>query len=159
MNNQAWFGFRLASHKRRLNALCVIRRATNPSTRKHGLPAALERALLVLAIVALVFRIAAPPGTMVANTGHGVALVLCTGHGPMAGMAMPAKAHAPRAHSDGGCEFAAHAANALTTASLELPGSSAWSASPRPQPVILSTTGAGLAAPPPPSHAPPILFS
>jgi hypothetical protein len=112
-------------------------------------------ALLALAAIALLFRIAAPPGTMVADTGHGAALVICTGHGPMSAMASPGKAPASKNHGDSSCEFAAHAAHALTSAPLELIGHTEWTPVARPQPIVLATTGSGLAAPPPPSHAPP----
>ncbi len=123
---------------------------------RRGLrPFAFRGALLALAVVALLFRIAAPPGTMVADTGHGAALVICTGHGPMTGMDAPAKAPASKTHTDGSCEFAAHAVHALTAAPLELVGYTAWTPVARPQPIVFATTGFGLAAPPPPSHAPP----
>ena len=119
---------------------------------------AFERVLLALAAIALLFRIVAPPGTMVAETGHGAALVICTGHGPMSAMASPGKAPASKNHGDSSCEFAAHAAHALTAAPLELVGYAAWTPVARPQPIVLATTGSGLAAPPPPSHAPPSSF-
>ena len=116
-----------------------------PMRRDHH-PSAFRGALLALAVVALLFRIAAPPGTMVANTGHGAALVICTGHGPMSAMASPGKAPASKTHSDGSCEFAAHAAHALTTPSLELVGHADWTPARLPQPIVFATTGSGLAA-------------
>jgi hypothetical protein len=70
-------------------------------------------------------------------------------------MASPGKAPASKTHSDGGCEFAAHAAHALTASTLELVGYTQWTPVARPQPIVFATTGSGLAAPPPPSHAPP----
>jgi hypothetical protein len=125
--------------------------------RRDRPPSARQCVLFALAVVAVLFRIAAPPGTMVAATERGAALVICTGHGPMSDMTSPAKAPASKAHSDGGCEFAANTAHALTSDSLAFVGSSSWSATALPQPVVLETVGSGLAAPPPPSQAPPVL--
>ena len=113
--------------------------------------------LLALAVVALAFRIAAPPGTMVTETGHGAALVICTGHGPISAVTPSDKAPASKARSDAGCEFAAHAAHALAAPQLARVGGRAWSPAGLSQPAVLATVGAGLAAPPPPSHAPPAL--
>ncbi len=127
----------------------------NRSPSRHHPPSAFEAILLVLAVVALAFRLVAPPGTMVADTGRGAALVICTGHGPMSAMTTLGKAPASKTHSDGSCEFAAHAAHALTASPLELVGYTEWTPVARPQPIVFATTGSGLAAPPPPSHAPP----
>ena len=113
---------------------------------------------MALAIVALLFRVAAPPGTMVAETGRGAALVICTGHGPMA--AMPAPGHGPAspAKTDGGCAFAADTANGLTSDVPVVLTFTPWSPA---APIALTRTSAfarGLAAPPPPSQAPPTRF-
>jgi hypothetical protein len=118
---------------------------------------AFQPVLLVLAVFALAFRIVAPPGTMVADTGHGAALVACTGHGPMSAMSSSKTTPASKAHSDGSCEFAAHAAHVLATPPLELVGSTHWTPTRLPEPIGLATLGRGLAAPPPPSQAPPSL--
>ena len=123
--------------------------------RRDHQSSAFRGVLLALAAVALLFRVAAPPGTMVADTGHGAALVICTGHGPMAGAATPAKAPASKDHGGGSCEFAAHAAHALATSLPQRVGHADWSATATAHPIVLATTGSGLAAPPPPSHAPP----
>ena len=125
--------------------------------RRDPTRAAFRRVLLALALVALVFRIAAPPGTMVADTGHGAALVICTGHGPMTGMVSSSKAPASRTHDNGSCEFAAAAAHFLVSKAPLLLGSSSWTATTLPEAAGLPAVGSGLAAPPPPSHAPPIL--
>jgi hypothetical protein len=127
--------------------------------RRHRSGGAVRRILLALAVVALAFRIAAPPGTMVAETGHGAKLVICTGHGPMSAMAAPGKAPASKSRPNGACEFAAQAANALATSAPDFYSAAVVSlTSPLPPRASLGV-GYGLAAPPPPSHAPPILFS
>ena len=115
-----------------------------------------------LVAVALLARIGSPPGTMFAHTPLGMRLVACSGHGPMTMTAADKpvssghkSAHPTKAHSDGGCEFAAQAAHALSARVVELVGSSAWTPVSLAQPIVLATTGAGLAAPPPPSRAPP----
>ncbi len=117
-------------------------------------------------VVALLARIGSPPGTMLVQGAHGPILVLCTGDGPMVAppaatiaMTMPmGKAHSPtpvKPRHGGTCEFAAHAGSALTTPAMEPLVYAHWSPAAISPPVVFATTGLGLAAPPPPSHAPP----
>ncbi len=115
---------------------------------------ACPRLLFALAALAVLFRIATPSGTMVADTGRGAALVICTGHGPMTAVDSPATTPASRSHA-GGCEFASQVAHALAAPPLELVGYADWKPFAAARPIVLATTETGLAAPPPPSHAPP----
>ncbi len=107
-----------------------------------------------LVLLVLAFQIILPPGVMPAS-GPGLPLVLCTGHGP-ASLAPTAPADR---HHDGGvqhaCPFAHHGltASAPTSPTIGV-AVAAYVVVASPLPAGLSP-GAGLAAPPPPSHAPP----
>ena len=113
----------------------------------------------LLAVLALLINVVVPQGTMVASAAAGPALVICTGHGPMA---LPGPDGAPAqkgkaAGHDGTCAFAGHG---LASAPPPLPPIARADFAPAP-PVRLAAAdlapGRGLAAPPPPSHAPPVL--
>ncbi len=112
-------------------------------------------ALVVLAFLALALRILVPPGMMPGPTGHGtVALVICTGHGPVSA---PGPARTPTHHSgsEAPCAFAGHAAVA-GPALIALLGEPIERSPPVPAHANPGVApGLGLAAPPPPSQAPP----
>jgi hypothetical protein len=110
---------------------------------------------LLLVLLALVSQLVLPPGVMPA-AGPGLPLVLCTGHGP-AGFAPTAPADQ---RHDGGaqhaCPFAHHGLTSPVSAAPTLALAEArYDVADPPRPVGASP-GAGLAAPPPPSHAPPL---
>ena len=127
-----------------------------PPRKRPSRPAILRGLCLALAVVALLARIGSPPGTMFEATSHGARLVACSGHGPMT----MAGGHVPndksRTHSDGSCEFAGHAGQALIAADLEPIAQPLRAARPLSTRVVPASPGSGLAAPPPPSHAPPL---
>ena len=107
----------------------------------------------VLAALALLVQVAAPPGFMVAGGPQGPALVVCTGHGPL--MA-PRHGKIPGQANNTVCPFAGHVA--APTPSLEPvhpPLALAFEAAPV-QPMADLAPGRGLAAPPPPSQGPPL---
>jgi hypothetical protein len=110
-----------------------------------------------LASLALLVQVLVPQGFMVSADAPAHGLVICTGHGPLLGLAdrhgKPVKA--PKATADAPCGFAAHGAGAAPPALARLP-SPPFEAAARI--IVLAFAGApgrGLAAPPPPSHAPP----
>jgi hypothetical protein len=119
-------------------------------TRKGGLGAA-------LAMLALVLQVCVPAGFMVSRDAGAPALVVCTGHGAvtLAGdHGQPGKA--PADHEHGVCAFAGHGAAALAAPHVApIPVAYAFAA-PAPLQTMGQAPGRGLAAPPPPSQAPPL---
>lgn len=112
---------------------------------------------MTLAVLAVAMKVALPPGLMISNeAGHTASLVICTGHGPLT-IPEPGAPQAPvKKASDTSCPFAGTSAPALIAPSI---GAA--------EPIIVAAAavaelfsadlipGRGLAAPPPPSHAPP----
>jgi hypothetical protein len=118
------------------------------------------RVATVVAILALLLQLAVPPGFMVAETSHGPAVVICTGHGPLladgAGHGSPGKS--PGSKSSGVCPFAGHGGSGLPPMAAALsPIAYVFEREQTSTPGDLYP-GRGLAAPPPPSHAPPLLL-
>lgn len=119
-----------------------------------------RRALLALAFVALAFKVLVPPGFMVAQdpAGRFLSIVICTGHGPLT-IPSPHGSKAPpvRPKSDTPCAFAGQSVSpppadlTVGSAPIAVPAI----VSDRPVPSV--RPGRGLAAPPPPSQAPPVL--
>jgi hypothetical protein len=97
---------------------------------------------------------------MVADRGGAPAIVICTGHGPLlvsgAGHGLPAKPSGSK--SSGSCPFAGHGGPALAPALIHF-SAVAVAHTPRsdgaPRGFWIERR---LAAPPPPSHAPPRLL-
>jgi hypothetical protein len=114
-----------------------------------------RQGFITLAALALMVQILVPRGFMVTSATAGPSLVICTGHGPLvlaAGPGKPGKAPRP----DTPCAFAIHGgAGAPLVPLLGLAARIECAA-------IISTAvsdlapGRGLAAPPPPSQAPPV---
>jgi len=115
-----------------------------------------------LAGLALFLMVLVPQGTMVARSGDQVLITICTGHGPAT---LPApdgfggkKAPPAKKAADAPCPFAGHAPPAPVPVVAPLS-----QASPFPPPADSprfadsAEPGRGLAAPPPPAHAPPSL--
>ena len=120
-------------------------------TRKSGLGA-------VLAMLALVLQICVPGGFMVSRQDGAPTLVVCTGHGALVAVAddhgRPAKA--PATHDNAVCAFAGHGVAMLDGAPPVLVAAS-FSFSPETVATPADRApGRGLAAPPPPSQAPPL---
>jgi hypothetical protein len=113
----------------------------------------------LLAVLALLINVAVPHGTMVASASTGPALVICTGHGPMVlpgHDGKPANKGKTVSH-DGACAFAGHG---LASAPPPLPRIARADFAPlQPGRYAAADLAPGrvLAAPPPPSHAPPVL--
>ena len=112
-----------------------------------------------LAILALTLQLAIPPGFMVAPAhAGGPTIVICTGHGPELALApgdrgTPAKA--PSGKSAPLCPFAGHG-GVPTVAGPVAIGAVAFAGYAEPAAEARRTApGRGLAAPPPPSQAPP----
>jgi hypothetical protein len=114
----------------------------------------------ILALIALVFQVAAPPGFMVSPSSDGPAIVICTGHGPLtldARTGVPAHKPAKAAH-DGVCAFAGHGV-AVSPPALAFLGRADFTPSTiAPSKRADLAPGRGLAAPPPPSQAPPLVL-
>jgi len=121
--------------------------------------AALRRVLAVLACLALALKAMSPSGFM-PGTSLSIPIVLCTGQGPamtilwQAGHDRPSDA--PHQDGDHTCPFAGHGAVPLA------PASDVFNIAMAPVPQDIPSAripaiapGRGMAAPPPPSHAPP----
>ena len=112
-------------------------------------------------MLALLVQALVPQGFMVAREGGLPAIVICTGHGPVLSRddlrGYPAKA--PDHKSNMVCDFTAHGGGVAPPTTAMLAGSALWS---HPDIIISNldvAPGRGLAAPPPPSHAPPITLA
>lgn len=124
-----------------------------------------RRALVVLSALALAMKILIPQGFM-PGTSLAAPIVMCGGQGPMP-MAMPmaGMAHedssndgkAPHGGMDRHCDFASVGTPALA-ASLDGADDAltAMTIAPVALPAPTIAPGRGMAAPPPPSHAPPL---
>jgi hypothetical protein len=116
------------------------------------------RCFIALASLALMLQVLVPSGYMVSQDPLAPGLVICTGHGAL--LARPGHndpAKSPKTAPDAPCAFAAHGV-ALTPPALSRvaevviePSSFAVAQ------VFYVLPGRGLAAPPPPSTAPPTL--
>ena len=120
--------------------------------------------LVALSLFALTLRLLIPAGFM-PGTSLSMPIVVCTGQGPMLmtmNIAMEPDhrsdpGQAPSGGSGHPCDFASLGAPALFATPIEPSVAStvvavAGLTTPRPQ----TAPGRGIAAPPPPSHAPPI---
>jgi Protein of unknown function (DUF2946) len=113
-------------------------------------------------LLALLVQVLVPQGFMVARAGGLPAVVICTGHGPVLSRddlrGSPAKA--PEHKSNMVCDFAAHGGCVASPTTPMLAGSAMWS---HPDSAITKAVdlapGRGLAAPPPPSQAPPFTLA
>lgn len=118
-----------------------------------------RRALVALAFLALALKIAFPPGFM-AGSSFAQPIVICTGQGPATMMIEHdgPRPEAPHHADDHPCSFAGHGATPLTPdlRTADLVGTPIATSA-----AIVRTSavapGRGMAAPPPPSHAPPAL--
>jgi hypothetical protein len=115
------------------------------------------RVAAFLAAIALVFQIGIPFGFMPARTESGLAIVICTGHGPL--LAHPDEhgqpGKAPAQSERGMCVFAGHAGVAPPPAPVVLSQSAIVHPAEASSPALDLLPGRGLAAPPPPSRGPP----
>jgi hypothetical protein len=108
----------------------------------------------VLATLALLLQLAIPQGFMLARDAGQPAIVICTGHGPLLAVGdhgLPGKA--PK--QGGVCAFAGHGGTPTPAPLLALASVRFAPSEARAIAAISATPGRGLAAPPPPSQAPP----
>ncbi|MBV8682405.1 MAG: hypothetical protein JO111_06000 [Caulobacteraceae bacterium] len=115
--------------------------------------------MAVATMVALAYTVIVPPGFMPARSpdGAGLAVVICTGHGPMQiGVAGDRQAPAQKSKAGAPCPFSATAAPPLP-APIALAHASATFAMAPSTTVDDQSPGRGLAAPPPPAIGPPSL--
>jgi hypothetical protein len=112
----------------------------------------------VLAMLAFLLQLAVPQGFMLAQTGGQPVIVICTGHGPLLApiddRGLPAKAPKPKPGAI--CAFAGHGGTPTPAPILALAAIRFEPAVAIAQPSLSTAPGRGLAAPPPPSQAPPI---
>jgi hypothetical protein len=109
-------------------------------------------------MLALFLQLAVPQGFMLARDGGRPTIAICTGHGPLLAPAddhgLPAKAPKPAPT----CPFAGHGGTPTTAPLLTLTSVRfEQSAAALTLPITSVMPGRGLAAPPPPSQAPPAL--
>lgn len=115
------------------------------------------RGAALFALVALTVQLLIPPGYMPVATGGRVTLAICTGHGPMQmGKATPGGPRkAPDRSGDHVCAFAGHGAlTPLSSPQIDVAERVELEAR-TPHGWRDLSPGRGLAAPPPPSQAPP----
>ncbi len=115
---------------------------------------------LMLTTLALLVSAVVPQGFMPSGS-RGAPLVVCTGHGPMqmAKASGDGPAHSSPVHGNAGiCAFADHGLTTPAPIMLVLMAVPLRSARIANQAVTGLTPGLGLAAPPPPSQAPPALL-
>jgi hypothetical protein len=113
---------------------------------------------LTLVVFALAVKVFVPPGYMVASHAGAFGLAICTGHGPLIiGNHGDPKAPGPKT-SDAPCAFAGSATPPAppTVAVVSQPLAAVFRQAAAVESVD-QAPGRGLAAPPPRSHAPPIL--
>jgi hypothetical protein len=110
--------------------------------------------LIVLAFAALLLQAMIPAGYMV-GSGQSPALVICTGHGPLASQDHPGGA--PTSNHDGACVFAGHGVAVTPPVAARIPARVALTQTPIVVLTVAQSPGRGLAAPPPPSRGPPEL--
>lgn len=115
--------------------------------------------LVVFALFALALKIAIPPGFM-AGTSLAAPIVICPDQGPT--MRMEHGGHhapdeAPPPNSEQPCPFAGLAAvPVLPDLRSPILAASPIGSDPAITPIYAVAPGRGMAAPPPPSHAPPV---
>jgi len=110
------------------------------------------------AALALMVQVLIPQGFMVSGDASAApGLVICTGHGPLLSLddhGQPAKA--PKAAPDCPCTFTGHLAGAAPPPIFAVARLSFEPAPPLASRAFDVAPGRGLAAPPPPSPAPPL---
>jgi hypothetical protein len=115
---------------------------------------------VLLSLIALVMLVIVPPGFMASANGSAAGLVICSGHGPLTlsadGRLKPLNdRQSPKSRPDAPCAFAGHGV-AATPTPVAVAAPSHPSVRPEPfQALADRAPGRGLAAPPPPSQAPP----
>ena len=110
--------------------------------------------------LALLVQILVPQGFMLAANANGAStMYICSGHGPVGGLddhGKPAKA--PKSNGDTPCNFAGHGVSTPPPSAISVVATLLHIMA---MPVVVAfevASGLGLAAPPPPSHAPPALI-
>jgi hypothetical protein len=116
-----------------------------------------RRWFIALAALALTVQFLVPQGYMVSADRGSPGLVICTGHGPLRLFdTHRAPGKAPKS-SDAPCAFAAHV-TATPPPAMSLALASFGYVDPPVTRTFDLAPGRGLAAPPPPSHAPPYVL-
>ena len=113
---------------------------------------------VLLVALAFAVRLATPAGWMLSASASGPTLVICTGHG-LQTLPDPGKTpgHAPDKSSDHPCVFAGAHAAPTPAALIAIPTGSPAPVDAAPSIIAADQRpGRGLAAPPPPSHGPPL---
>ncbi len=116
----------------------------------------LRLGLAVLALAALALKVLIPSGFMVAQTGGAFPLVICTGHGPLDLSGQTDPLHGKKSSSDAPCAFSGHAATTPPPSLLIAAAVGLVYLAPAIDRRGDLVPGRGLAAPPPPSHGPPL---
>ena len=112
-----------------------------------------RRWVFALAALAVLLQVLSPPGFMLSGEPAAPGLVICTGHGPLLGHADHDKA--PKS-SNAPCAFGVHGGTTDPPAPVFVALAPVAFEARVEQPVLDVAPGRGLAAPPPPSQAPPI---
>jgi hypothetical protein len=103
-------------------------------------------------------QVLVPQGFMFSGNPALPGLVICTGHGPLVldgDHSLPGKGSKPS--QDKPCGFAVHCAASEPSAALRVSAIVFYVVAIATAPALAVAPGRGLAAPPPPSHAPPDL--
>jgi hypothetical protein len=129
----------------------------SPATGRRG---GARCAFVVLAFVALLLNVLVPPGFMAAPTdGRAFPIVICTGHGPLTlDSDNGSKAPAEKSKPGSVCAFAGHSTPPTPSPAAIIAAPVRFEATRSIRSLTDLAPGRGLAAPPPPSHAPPALL-
>ena len=108
-------------------------------------------------MLALFLQWLAPPGYMMARQGGQATIVICTGHEPAHALGDLSGHPAKRSNTkpDAPCVFAGHGVGVPTPIAVLIASPLARATLPPTSARRDLIPGRGLAAPPPPSHAPP----
>jgi hypothetical protein len=108
--------------------------------------------------MALLMQVLVPQGFMFSGNPAEPGLVICTGHGPLIVTADPGwPTQAPKPPQDKPCPFAAHLPASAPPSGPSVATIAFFAATFVGARAFDVAPGRGLAAPPPPSHAPPTL--
>lgn len=115
------------------------------------------RGWFAVVLLAFVIRALVPQGFMIGTTA-GVPLVVCSAHGQDSAAGSKPAPGVPSSKADHLCPFAGFQAIEAPVRLDVTKSSVAWRRTGQPRFAVIVYPGRGLAAPPPPSHARPVLF-
>ena len=117
----------------------------------------LKRGWFAVVLLAFVIRALVPQGFMIGTTAS-VPLVICSGHGPESDTSSKQTPGGATSKADHVCPFAGFQAVEAPVRLAVSDAAVTWRETDQLRFAVIVYPGRGLAAPPPPSHAPPSLL-